>query len=333
MKAETVNRVLELLYDRGEGFFSLAELAEAAKVDGRQLDRAMEALRERGHEVESALAHGVRLIRPTRLDSHLIERNLGTHRVGRSVICFEEVGSTNDVALDSARQGDTDGLAVLAEFQTRGRGRQGRAWIGPPRANILLSVLLVDPPPSRLPHEALTIAAGLAVAEGIEGACGLRCSLKWPNDVLLDGQKLAGVLVELRQQKDRRCVVLGVGINANAAPPADQLDAAATCLAEHCGCQVDRTEPVRAVLRRLDHWVGQISQGRLKALHDAWLLRCGMLNERATVTCGGQRFTGRILDVSPMDGLVLCCDDGQRVHLPAKTSTIVNSAEPTAGRQ
>ncbi len=174
---DDVDRVLELLYDRGEKFFLADELAATGGLDRQRLDRAIESLRDRGQGVEFSPGHGFRLAGSPKLDSHLIERDLGAARVGRSVICFDEVGSTNDVALDSARQGGTDGLVICAESQRSGRGRQGSQWLSPPRENLLFSALLIYPTGS-VSHEALTIATGLAVAEGIEEACGLACRLK-----------------------------------------------------------------------------------------------------------------------------------------------------------
>jgi BirA family biotin operon repressor/biotin-[acetyl-CoA-carboxylase] ligase len=347
--------VLACLYDRREGFFALDELAGAAGLDRARLSGVLDELAREGYEQEVSPAHGVRLVRPVRPHAYLIERGLGTRRVGRSVICFDEVGSTNDVAWDSARREDADGLVVLAEWQRSGRGRQGRRWLSPPGANVLMSIVLMGgagraaTPPSRAGllsppsaredrsprrkagvdratrHEALTIAAGLAVCEGIERAAELRCELKWPNDVLLDGAKVAGVLVETRCRGEQPDFVVGIGINANAAPPPDDAGRPAACLADRLGRgeNVERIELVRAGLARLDEWVHRISRGQLDALHDRWLARCGMMNERVRVRCGEECYTGRALDISPLEGLILCCDDGRRVHLPAETSTLL----------
>ena len=216
-----------------------------------------------------------------------------------------------------------DGLVILAEFQRCGRGRLERQWISPWGANVLLSAVLLEDDSERLSYGPLTIAAGLAVAEGIEAACELHCQLKWPNDVLLDGAKVAGILVEIQTGAAGRRVVVGIGINTNASPPSDEVRTPATDLASHLGRAVERTEVVRAVLRQLDVWVHRVGDGRLAELHDAWLWRCGMINQRITVQCASRRYVGRILDVSPLEGLVLCCDDGRRIHLPAESTTVV----------
>ncbi len=320
---ETIgHHILALLYDRGERFFLLDDLAREAGLGQPELARALDDLREEGYRIEATPAYGVRLVRPIKLTPFLIERDLPARRVGRSVICFDTVASTNDVAMASARQGDTDGLVVVAETQRRGRGRHGRQWLSPPGANILASVLLLAES-DWSGHEATTIVAGVAVAEGIADACGLRTGLKWPNDVLLDGEKVAGVLVETRRQGDRLAVVIGMGINVNASPGSDEVDQPATNLARHAGGPVERTEVLRAVLRRLDGWVGPLDEARLDQLHAAWHARCAMINQRVRVRCDGAIYVGRVLDVSPMDGLTLHCDDGCRVQLSAERSTVI----------
>jgi BirA family biotin operon repressor/biotin-[acetyl-CoA-carboxylase] ligase len=307
------------------------------------------------------------------LDPYLIERDLGTRRVGRNVICFDQVDSTNDVAFASAPQTGSDGLAIFAESQRKGRGRLGRQWISPPRANMLMSVLLTenrDAPlfpagekgdrhplgePVPFFHEPLTIAAGLAVAQAIEQSLGVTCGLKWPNDVLIDGQKVAGILVEVRKRGRGKPgalvaqafepvpaqmprapavraqpgkavlpdIVIGIGINVHASPPGSRVDLPATDLAEHTGGAIDRIELARAVLKRLDHWIDLVARGKLLALHKQWMARCDMINQRITVGHAGGTHTGRVLDIDPLRGLVLCDDHGRSIHLPAQTATIL----------
>ena len=320
----TFDRILTALYDRREAFVSVEDLAAVAGVGRGRLDRELEALRQAGCRLEFSPQEGVRLLPPVPLAACLIERDLGTARVGRSVMCFEEVESTNDVALAAIRQGGADGLVVLAECQTRGRGRLGRTWVSPARRNVLLSALLVDEGTTRgRRHEALTIAAGLAAAEAIEESTGLACELKWPNDVLLVGAKVAGVLVEMRAEGQSLGTVLGVGVNVNAAPPPEEVDRPVTCLAERLSHEVDRVAVVRSLLRRLDEWVRRTDADELEELHRGFLARCRMINERVTILCDGRQHTGRVLDVDPLRGLVLCHDDGSRAYLRAEGSSVV----------
>ncbi len=251
-----------------------------------------------------------------------IEAGLDTARVGRSVICFPEVDSTNDVCWDSARQGDTDGLVILAERQRRGRGRRGRPWQASDGEAILMSVLLLGEPDA-LSCEALPIAAGVAVAEVIDRLSPGLADLKWPNDVLIDGAKLAGVLVEHRRVGNRQGVVVGIGVNVLAAPPLEAIGQPATCLASHLSHPPDRIALVRLLLQRLDARIADVEAGRTDAIHDAWLAHSGMIGRRVRVESGGACYSGHVLDVSPLEGLVLADDVGHRWYIPAAGATVL----------
>jgi len=314
------NHLLTTLYAR-HTYASWDELATAAGLSREAVRRALDTLQARGVVIDDSPA-GVRLRRPVGLDAHLIEHELGTFRVGRNAIVFGEVESTSDVALDSARQAGADGLVVLAERQRAGRGRLGRRWASPAGANVLMSVLLLDDP-ERLSGEAVTIAAGLAVAEAVERAVPVSARLKWPNDVLIDDAKVCGILVEVRR-RPRRAVVVGIGINVNAAPPPEACRCPAACLADHAQGPLERIDLIRDVLRTLDAWVGQITDDGdvTRRLHDQWLARCGMMNQRVTVRSGSEQFTGRVLDIDPLEGLILQTDTGQQLRLPAATSSV-----------
>jgi len=355
---EDARKLLEVLYDRRDAYVGWDELACAclslpargeqtgqagkqasraeAGLEARRLNSLLDFLRQRGHRFDSAAGVGIKLAGPVRLDAWLIDRGLAVERVGRCVVCFDSVGSTNDVAFASAWADRADGLVVLAEYQTGGRGRPkapagaGGKWLSEPGQNVLMSVLLIDDE-QRLPRGALTIAAGLAAAEGIEAACGLPAELKWPNDVLLDGAKVAGVLVESRDVDGRPAVVVGIGMNANQCPPPEAVPQPATSLAEQLGRPVERTELVRQVISSLDGWVAKITSGSLDELADRWRGRCCMLGRRVAVRCGRDVHVGRVLDVSPLDELVIADDGGCRLNLPAGGSTVLSSDLP--GRQ
>ena len=322
------NQILENLYDH-DRWWSLEELARVAGVGAIQIDRALGELGKRGHRLEFHPARGIRLGRPPALDNQLIERDLGTVRIGRHVLCFPAVDSTNDTAFQAARQAGSDGLVVLAEAQKQGRGRRGRHWLSPPGANILMSALVKDPRVA-LVHESLTVAAGLAVAEGIEQALphGVMCRLKWPNDVLLEGRKFAGILVERHPAGRGANWVIGMGINVNAQPPRSDLALPATSLAAAVGEQLDRIPIARAVLRRLDAWVLLLSSAAGAAaavakIRTGWAARCGMLNEWHTIRAGRRHITGRVVDIDPVDGLVLLTDAGAHVRVLGREATVV----------
>jgi BirA family biotin operon repressor/biotin-[acetyl-CoA-carboxylase] ligase len=156
----------------------------------------------------------------------------------RQVLWYAEVGSTNDVVAALADRGEPEGTVVVADAQTAGRGRHGRTWASPAGAGLYMSALMRPPA-----HAVglLTIAAGVALAEGIQAASGLRTQLKWPNDVYMDGRKLAGILAEAgTSQTGVQHVVLGCGINLMPAAYPPEVAARATSIESELGRPIDR---------------------------------------------------------------------------------------------
>jgi BirA family biotin operon repressor/biotin-[acetyl-CoA-carboxylase] ligase len=177
---------------------------------------------------------------------------------------FPTVGSTNDVAASLP-----PGSVVVADAQTGGRGRRGHSWFSPPRAGLYVSVVLapagarVDPSRATM---LLTLAAGVALAEGVETATGLTVSLKWPNDVLVARRKLAGILAE----SNGNTVVLGYGINVGATAFPPELGDRATSLESELGREVDREHVLAETLAALERRYDDLLKGRFDAILDAW---------------------------------------------------------------
>jgi len=189
-------------------------------------------------------------------------------RLGRRVEFFSTVGSTNDVASARAASGGFEGDVFVADAQTSGRGRRGRAWFSPPGAGLYVSAIL-RPGRSRDGERATlltTLAAGVALAEGVRQATGLEAALKWPNDLYAGGRKLAGMLAEGAGDS----VVLGYGINVSPASYPPDLAGRVTSLESELGRQIDRprvfAETLCALARRYD----DLLDGRFDAILDAW---------------------------------------------------------------
>jgi BirA family transcriptional regulator, biotin operon repressor / biotin---[acetyl-CoA-carboxylase] ligase len=194
-------------------------------------------------------------------------------RCGRPVYFFSDLGSTNDMAGTLAEHGAPEGATVIASAQSSGRGRMGRAWFSPPGAGLYLSVICRDPRAAPF----LTLAGGVAVAEGITAATGLPVQIKWPNDVVVEGagrgrwRKLAGILAEASSTSDGlQHVILGVGINLRpAAYPRDIADRA-TSIETELGRAPDRAAVLVETLIALGGWVGDLSRGASQPLVERW---------------------------------------------------------------
>lgn len=248
-----------------------------------------------------------------------IEHGLNTRRLGRSVLCFDTVGSTNDIAWDSARNGNPDGLVVTAEHQTAGRGRFGRTWHSRRGEGLLFSAFIGEDEGTAVPSDAPVLAAGVSVADAVDALLGVELELKWPNDLLADGRKVGGILAERRS--GIAGMVVGAGINVNGVPAVDDAAFRPVSLRDLAGTDISRAALLKTILRELDGWIARLP-GDGEALHRAWLKRCGMIHQRIIVDCRGIQYTGRMIDVDPLEGLDLVDDTGTRVHLPAMWSTI-----------
>lgn len=213
------------------------------------------------------------------LSARTIEAALRHSRLGRPVYFFPVVGSTNDEALRLAEAGAPEGALVVADAQSAGRGRAGRGWHTPPGTALAFSVIL-RPGVGHLSRVALL--GGLAAAEAIEAVAGLRATLKWPNDVWVNGRKVAGVLAESSLQEATVAhVVLGVGVNVNAGPPPDSTyEYPVTHLSAEAGRPLDRLALLASIVRRLGEWYAEIGSERVR---QAWSARLQWRGERVAV--------------------------------------------------
>ena len=234
-----------------------------------------------------------------------------TVRLGHALVRLGEVDSTSDEAAALAARGAAHGTVVVAAAQRKGRGRQGRAWFSPPGDNLYLScVLRPELPAARIPP--VTLAAGVAVAEAV-ASLGVQPRLKWPNDVLASGKKLAGVLTEMTTQGDRvEHVVLGVGVNVATRKFPEELDGVATSVALEVGREVAVDEVLAVLLERLDFWLAQDFAGGLGEVAPAWTSWSGMAGAAVRVEVGGKQVRAVARGIG-VDGALEVVDEGGRV--------------------
>src|SRR5277367_732099 len=248
-------KILSALRENPDGV-SGAELAEQLKISRAAVWARIEELRRVGYEIEAGPHFGYRLVSsPDALHADdLLARLCKTKVIGRDIRVFEQTTSTNDVVEKLARDGVKEGVVVFAESQPKGRGRLGRKWISPAHKGLWLSVLLR---PALRPQVAtqLTVASATALRRAIRNETGLKPEIKWPNDILIGGKKVAGILTELSAEVDRvKHIILGIGVDVNLVagefPP--ELRKTVTSLKIETGETVDRAELAVAILRGLD---------------------------------------------------------------------------------
>jgi BirA family biotin operon repressor/biotin-[acetyl-CoA-carboxylase] ligase len=232
-----------------------------------------------------------------KLTAESVQSRLHTRIIGKTIRCVETCPSTNDLAWKAALEGATDGTAIFAEEQTKGRGRFGRTWVAPKGKAILCSIVLrPEIEADRVPL--VTALAALAAAD----VAGDEAQIRFPNDVMLDGKKIAGILVEARFISSRPDVfIVGIGMNVNAHPP----DMNATSLGE----DVSRVAAARGLLESVDDWYGRLG-GNLRDFRKAWRDRSFILKKRVRVRQNGKSFQGVVEESDPLDGLVVRLDSG-----------------------
>jgi len=253
------------------------------------------------------------------LNLALVEERLATHYVGRNLLYLTQTASTQNVARAEAQRDAPEGTAVLAEEQTGGRGRLGRPWISPAGKNLYLT-LVMRPPARHL--RVLSIVAPLAMAEALEGAAGLTCRIKWPNDVLVGGRKIAGVLIEtdLAGAAVKYALVgMGVNVNFDAAAVSEIADIA-TSVRRELGRDGSREEVLAALLNAFEARYTDAQEG--DAAFRAWRSRLETLGRRVRATLGERVEEGVAEDVDAQGSLLIRREDGSLVTVEAGDVTL-----------
>ncbi len=231
-----------------------------------------------------------------------LREHVGPTTVLREYEVFPEIDSTNTYVRERADA--PEGLVVVAEYQTAGRGRQGRVWVAPRGTAIHCSVLL-RPPLPRAKLFLLTASCAVAVRDVLASVVGSDVELKWPNDVLVGRRKVCGILteVELRSREHPR-VVLGFGVNVHAAPP-PEIAPQATCVAEHSHATVTRLKLLAAILRRYDSALARLYGGEYEGAWEEWRQGLSTIGQRVQVRGEHGPIRGLARDVAPDGGLIL----------------------------
>lgn len=305
----TLRKVLSGLL-KANGYVSGGALAKGAGVSRNTIWKAVEQLRADGYQIEAAPRRGYKLISsPDCLRDYEVLLHLKTVDLGKPIHCLDRVDSTNQFARQEARQGAPHGTLVVAEEQTAGRGRLGRTWTSWPGASLCFSLVLR--PNGVAPTDApqLTHVAALAVARALRNDLGIDARLKWPNDVVVDGRKLCGILVEMSCELDLiHYVILGIGINVHR-PSGDLLEGGlagkAAVLDEFVGAPVKRALLLGAILASLEQcYIDWLNKGFEEIRREVKLLS-STLGRHVEVAAPDGPVAGVAVDIDSRGALVV----------------------------
>lgn len=314
MQSELRKRLLDAFTDAGDSYLSGQAVAELLGCSRTAVWKHMEELRKEGFQLEAVRRKGYRILHtPDRMTEDEIRLGLKTSFIGRNIDYQESTGSTQKIAHQLSNDDAPEGTVVLAEEQVSGRGRMDRKWHSPKYTGIWMSIILR---PNILPARApqLTLLAAVAVVQAMEEVTGLVPEIKWPNDILINGRKVTGILTELQAEADRiNSVIIGIGINVNQEAFPEDIEQTATSLLIEKGEPVSRTELIKSVFAQLEKLYSIYMENGflpIKLLWESYAVSIGKTLKARTLT---SVIEGRALGITD-DGVLKIEDKDGVIH-------------------
>lgn len=304
MKEEILN-----FLRKSDGYISGEEISRSLKISRAGIWKHIHELRREGYEIIAMPHLGYNLASvPDKLFPSEIQANLHTKVFGKKIFHYEEVASTMDIAFNLALNGEPEGTLIISEGQQKGRGRLGRNWVSPKGKGIYFSLIL-RPKIPLLDASRLTILAGVAVSVAIKKITGLNCFIKWPNDILIEEKKVAGILTELNAETDRiKFIILGIGINVNTKKTL--LPKEAMSLKEELDKNISRLELACQVLRDIELLYLLLSKKGFNPIRDEWKHLSSTIGRRIKVVTLKDTVEGEAVDIDNDGALLVRNDSG-----------------------
>lgn len=310
MKAE----LLKILRESG-GYVSGQQLCERFGVSRTAVWKVIRQLKEEGYEIEAVKNKGYHIREvPDVMTAEEVKSRIHTKWMAQNCLYLESVDSTNNYAKRIAEEGAAAGTLVMADEQTGGKGRRGRGWVTPKGTNIAMTLLLR---PQILPEHAsrLTLLMAMAVAQGIRSVTGLDAGIKWPNDVVVHGKKVCGILTEMSTEVDYiNYVVIGAGINVNQESFPEEIQHIAGSLSVELGKKISRAELAASVLEALERIYEIFLQTEdLSKLYKEYNEICVNRGHRIRVLEPGHEYNGTTDGINENGELVVHKETGETV--------------------
>lgn len=306
------NKILQQL-KRAQGFVSGEELSRQLNVSRTAVWKHINELRKDGYNIISSSKKGYRLVdRPDILDKRELFIPEG-QQLGIEIIHFGEIDSTNNYAKQIANNGCRHGTVVVADKQTAGRGRVGRIWQSNNSEGLWFSVVLrPELEPEKI--QIITLAASVAVVEAIRETQGIVCGIKWPNDIIIKGSKLGGILTELSAEPGHvNYVILGIGINVNQGAEVfdDEIRNKATSLRLHTNEPVSRVKLLGSILTKLEEIYNLIITQKFKQITDRWREHSVTIGKEVRITVRDMEYLGTAESIADDGRLIVKCKSGE----------------------
>ncbi|MBN2126754.1 MAG: biotin--[acetyl-CoA-carboxylase] ligase [Deltaproteobacteria bacterium] len=303
----TRERLLFHLRENKGDWVSGEGLSDRLSVTRSAVWKHIRKLREEGYLIESSPKRGYRLQKASQmLLPQEIREGLETEVFGRGEIFhFTEIDSTNRKAGELAARGAPEGTLVISEAQSRGRGRMGREWFSPPGKGIYASLILRPPiAPSEAPG--ITLLTAVAVTDSLAALTRLKPAIKWPNDILIGGKKVAGILTEIRMEMDAvDYMVVGLGLNVNVKSFPDPIRETATSISRETGGVFSRVALLREYLRHFEDHYNAFRRGGLHGILKRWRKLSDTIGRRIRVVTLGGEYVGKAEDIDREGFLIL----------------------------
>ena len=293
-------------------FLSGQQLCEGLGVSRTAVWKAIRQLEEEGYVIEAVRNRGYRLVAsPDVITAAELKTVLSTRWLGSQVDYFYETDSTNRQARKMAEEGAPHGTLVAADCQSKGRGRRGRAWASPHGTGVWMSFVL-RPALSPVKASMLTLVAGMAVVEGVRQISGLSSQIKWPNDAVIDGKKICGILTEMSTEEDAiRYVVVGIGINVNTESFPPEISGTAASLKMFLGHELKRSALIGAVLKSFEQYYSRFMEyGDMTGLMEEYNKMLANRGRKVRVSDPRSAYEGTALGIDKEGCLLVKKQDG-----------------------